>query len=97
MDYALAAEARLKSEPGGHVEAVRFLVSHLREILHAFVDDYVAGGAGAVAATGMFQMDSVIEADVEDRFGQAVLFIGHVTRLELDRLPVDGDLRHTLL
>ena len=96
-DHALAAEAGFQSEAGGHIQAIGFVVVHFREILHALGDDDVAGGAGTVAATGVLQVDPVVQADVEDRFWLAVLFVRKLSGLELDGLAINGNLRHILL
>ncbi len=97
LNHTLAAQARFQREPGGHVQAVGFLIGHLRKVLHALVNDHVAGGAGAVAAAGVFQVDSEVQADVQDRFGEPVFLIWQLARFELHGLPVDGELRHNLL
>ena len=95
--HALAAQARFQRETRGHVQAVGFLIGHFRKILHALVHDDVAGSAGAVAAAGMFQVNSEVEADVQDRSGQPVFLVGQLACLELYGFPVDSELRHNLL
>ena len=62
-----------------------------------FGHDDVARSAGAVSAAGMFQMDSEVQADVEKRFGLAVLVVRQFSRLELDGLAVNGYLGHVPL
>jgi hypothetical protein len=57
----------------------------------------VAGSTGAVSDTGVFQVDSVVKTDIQDRFGLAVFLIGQLARFKLHGLSVDGNLRHTLL
>ena len=81
----------------GHVQAVRFVVIHGRKVLSAFFDPHVACRAGAIAAAGVFQVDSKVEADVQNRLGLAVFLIRQATWFELYSLSVDGNLRHNLL
>ncbi len=88
----------LQREAGGHLEAIAFFVLvHFGKVFHALGDDHVAGGAGAVSAAGMFEMDSKVEADVENRFGLSVLVIGQLSRFELDCLTVNRNLGHVPL
>jgi len=92
FDHALAAEARAQGESGGHVEPVGFIVVHLGQIFHAVFHDDVAGGAGAVASAGVFELDAGVEADIEEGFGLAVLVVRQLAVLEFYLLTVDGDL-----
>ena len=58
------------------------------------MDDDVAGGAGAVASAGMFQVDAFAQEDVEQGLGLSVFVIGKLSVFELNCLPIDGYLRH---
>ena len=52
---------------------------------------HVAGGAGAASAAGVFELDAEVHRDVENRFGLAVLVVGKLSGLELDRLADIGE------
>jgi hypothetical protein len=47
------------------------------------LDQDVARGACATAATGMFQMDAEVHGDVEERLGFAVIVIRQFAQFEL--------------
>jgi len=54
----------------------------------------VAGGAGAIASTGVVELDSVVERDIENRLLFAMIFVGQLAVLKRDRLAFgkEGDL-----
>jgi hypothetical protein len=98
LDYALATQARSPGQPRGHIKSIGFVVVHFRKVLHlALRDDYVACGAGIVASTGVFQVDTEVETDVQNRFGFPVFMIRKLTLLVLYSLPVDRYLWHISL
>src|SRR6185295_2424702 len=92
-DDRLAAEARLRPQVPGGVEAVRLVVLHLAEMLGALADEDVAGRARAAAAAGVLERDVEVLGDVEKRLGLAVMRVGERSALELDgpRLAVDDE------
>ena len=55
-------------------------------LLLAFLDDHVAGRAGAAAAAGVLERDAEVLRDVEKRFRLAVMRIRKLAVLELDGL-----------
>src|SRR5262245_27208529 len=75
---------RMQSKSTSQFSAVGFVVVHLREQLFALLDNYVAGGAGTVAATSMIEEEVVVNGDVEDRLRLAVFLIGKLAMLELE-------------
>src|SRR5262249_8748916 len=74
---ALAAKARLGRDAGSFVELVQLGIGGFVAGLEAFMNDYVAGGAGADAAAGV--VESFVEAlgDIENAAGQAVVAVGN--------------------
>lgn len=87
----LAAQARTQRQARGHVQPVGLVVIQLGKIFHALRHDDVTCRTGAVASAGVFEMDAVVQADIEDRFRLAVLLIRKLSLLELYSLSVDGD------
>src|SRR5713226_8558440 len=86
FDHALASQAGVELQVGSHVEAIGFIVIHLIQAIGAFLYPDMAGGAGAVAAAGMVQKDAVVESNVQNGLGFAVLLVGQLAVLELDGL-----------
>src|SRR5207249_9753148 len=72
----------------------------LGEGLAAALHDHVAGGAGAVPAAGVLEVDAVREQHVEDRPRLPVVLEGRARRVELDHplgiavLEDDANSRH---
>jgi hypothetical protein len=86
LDYRLAAEARVQRKSSSHIEAIGFIVVHLREQLLSFMDNYVTGRTGAVAATGVIEKKVLIDGDIKNRLRLPVLLVGELAMLELKRL-----------
>jgi hypothetical protein len=86
----------VQGEVGGHVQTISLIIIHRRQILLAFLELNVACRARAIASTGVFQMESEMQRDVEERLRFAMLAVGQITGLELDSLAVidESDLRH---
>ncbi len=76
FDDALAAEAGVELEAGGHIEAIEFEVFGFGDALFALLEEHVAGGAGGDAATGVVHEDAVVFGDVEEAHGEAVAVVG---------------------
>ncbi len=57
---------------------------HFAQQFLAFLHHDVARGAGAIAAAGVFQMQSEVEGDVENRLGLAVVEVRKLAVLELE-------------
>ena len=94
---ALAAEARAQRQARRHVEPVSLVVVHLRKILHTLRHDDVACRTGAVATASVFQVNAVVQADIQDRLRFAVLLIRKLSLLEFYCFPVNRDLRQASL
>jgi len=92
LDDALAAESRSQGQTRSHVETVGLVIVHLRQVFHAFFYDDVAGGAGAVAAASVLELNAEIQTNVKKGFGLPVLVIRQLASFEFYRLTVDGDL-----
>jgi hypothetical protein len=82
----LAAEARTRGQAPGRIEAIRFIVLHLAEMLFPFTDDHMTGRAGAAAAARVLERDAQVLGDVEKRLGLAVVRIRQLAMLELHGL-----------
>jgi len=94
---ALAAQARAQCQTSGHIEPVTLVVIHLGKIFHSLRHDDVAGSTGAVAAASVFQVNAVVQADIQYRLGLAVLLIWKLSLLEFYCLSVNRDLRQASL
>ena len=73
-------------QPPGGIEAIGLVVLHLAQVLRAFADDHVTGGAGAAAAAGVLERHVEVLGDVEKRLGLAVMRVRKLAVLELDGL-----------
>lgn len=95
FDDALAAEAGVELEAGGHVEAVELEIFGFGDAFGAFLEEHMAGGAGGYASAGVIHKDVVVLGDVEEAHGLAVTVVGHGAVGELDgfvfRLEGDAD------
>ena len=96
LDDALAAEAGVELEAGGHVEAIEFEVFGLGDAFGTLLEKHVAGGAGGYATTGVVHEDAVVFGDVEEAHGLAVAIVGHGPVGEFDGLVFgfEGDADH---
>src|SRR5213595_465345 len=100
LDHCLAAEARGGGQPRGLVEQVLLAVVGGGERVAAALHDHVAGGAGAVPAAGVLEVDAVPEQHVEDRPRLPVVLERRPRRVELDHplgaavLEDDANPRH---
>ena len=79
LNNGLTAQAGMEGQSGSHVEPIGFVFIHFRKIVVAFFDDDVASCTGTAAAAGMIKMNAEVHADIEDRFGFAMLSIRHVS------------------
>jgi len=77
LDDALAAEAGVELEAGGHVEAVELEIFSFGDAFGALLEEHVAGGAGGDATAGVVHKDAVVFGDVEEAHGLAVAVVGH--------------------
>jgi len=93
FDDALAAEAGVELEAGGHVEAIELEVFGFGDAFGTLFEEHVAGGAGGDAAAGVIHEDAVVFGDVEEAHGEAVAVVGHGVVGELDGLifGLEGD------
>src|SRR5271163_1594735 len=83
--HRLAAEARSRRQPGRLVEHVLLGFFGLAQFAHPFLDDHMTGGACAVAAARVFEMNLVTEQDIENRAGAAIMMKRRIGRIELDQ------------
>jgi hypothetical protein len=77
LDDALAAEAGVELEAGGHVEAIELEVFGFGDAFGTLLEEHVAGGAGGDATAGVVHKDAVVFGDVEEAHGLAVAVVGH--------------------
>jgi hypothetical protein len=93
FDDALAAEAGVELEAGGHVEAIELEVFGLGDAFGTLLEEHVAGGAGGDATAGVVHEDAVVFGDVEEAHGLAVAVVGHGVVDEFDGLifRLEGD------
>src|ERR1700693_2774544 len=89
----LAAETRFRRDAGGFVQLIELGVGSFVAGVQAFVNDHVAGGAGAHTAAGVVQTLVITLRNIEDAAGQAVVAIGNFFGIYFDRLAVldEGD------
>ena len=90
---ALAAEARFGRDAWRFVELIEFGIRGFVAGFEAFVNDDVAGGAGADAAAGVVETFVKALRDIEDAAGEAVVTVGDLLGVDFDRLAVldEGD------
>src|SRR5579884_2079369 len=69
LDHRLTSQARGGGQAGCPIQQVLLALLSFRQFVESLLDDYVTGGAGAVAAAGMLQGDAVPEQDIENRAG----------------------------
>jgi hypothetical protein len=86
LDDALAAEAGVELEAGGHVEAIELEVFGLGDSLGALLQKDVAGGAGGDASAGVIEEDAVVFGNVEEAHGLAVAVVGQSIEGKLNGL-----------
>src|SRR5208282_1858546 len=72
LDDGLASQARIQLQVGSHVETVGLIIFHLAEALLALLHYDVAGGAGAVSAASMLQVQAEVHGHIQDRLRLAV-------------------------
>src|SRR5208337_770382 len=86
FDHSLTSQTRVELQVGGHVEAIGLFVVHLAEQLLALLHHNVTGGAGAVAAAGVLQMQAEVHGHVQERLRLAVLLVGQLAVFKLEAL-----------
>ena len=90
----LAAEPGMQREAGRHVQAVGFVIVHLRQVpVCPVLHDHVTGRTGAASTAGVFEMNAVIQSDVEEGFRLPMIGIRKLTRFEFHS-PAFGQERH---
>ena len=96
LDDALAAEAGVELEAGGHVEAIELEVFGFGDAFGALLEEHVAGGAGGDATAGVVHEDAVVFGDVEEAHGLAVAVVGQgvVDKLDGFVFGLEGDADH---
>ena len=82
--HALAAKAGIQCEIRRLIEAVRFIVFHLVDVRRTLQNLDVTRGAGANAATGVLQLDAIVQGHVEHGVLQAMFRIRHGGGVELN-------------
>jgi len=68
FDFRLATETGLGSAAVKNIETLEFIAVRSFEVLHAFFDFTVTGGAGAEPTAGVLNGDTVRKGDIENRF-----------------------------
>src|SRR5271157_1936925 len=86
LDHGLTSQPRVELQVGGHVEAIGFFVVHLVEQLPALLHHDVTGGAGAVTAAGVLQVQAEVHGHVQDRLRLAVLLVGQLAVFKFEAL-----------
>src|SRR3954468_13033586 len=66
LDHRLAAEARLRRQVPGRVEAIGLVVLHLTEVRHALADDQVAGRTRTAPAAGVLERDAGAHREIQE-------------------------------
>jgi hypothetical protein len=96
FDDALAAEAGVELEAGGHVEAIELEVFGFGDAFGTLLEEHVAGGAGGDTTAGVVHKDAIVFGDVEEAHGLAVAVVGHGAVGEFDGLifRFEGDADH---
>src|SRR5665213_2349212 len=82
--YRLATQSGVQLEVGRLFHAIHLVVVHFGEVVHSLLHNYVARSAGAASPAGVFQMESVVHRDIEQRFRTPVILIGQLAGLELE-------------
>lgn len=73
----------MRREVRGHVDAIQLVIVGFGQMSIVAIFNYnVTGGASAVSTAGVFQMDSKVEGNVEQRFGFSVPFVWQFSGLE---------------
>lgn len=75
----------MERQPGRGFDAVGFVVLDFREIGVSRFHDDVARCAGAAPAARMFQMQSIVQRNIQQRALQPVFRIRHGVRIVIDR------------
>ena len=75
----------MQRQTRSHFQAVRFVILHLGKVTLSLFDDHVASCAGATSATSMFQVDTKVKCDIEQRGPLAMLSVWQRFRIKLDR------------
>ena len=88
-DEALATQSRFDAWVVGAVYEIFFFIGHLGQVIHAVFDVYVAGAAGADAATVVVEVDAVFFGQVEDGFAFG-RFDGNGFFVGFDKSKMDG-------
>jgi len=79
----------MERQPWSHFQAVRFVVVHFGELIVASaLHNYVAGGAGIIPAAGMFQLNAVVQANIQQGFRFPVVGVWQFPLFELDGLSL---------
>ena len=85
LHHRLATQALVYGDAGRHIYAILLIVVHFRKAVIALLDDHMAGGTGAVASAGVFELDAEIQRYVQYRLGLAMLGVGELAVFELNR------------
>jgi hypothetical protein len=93
----LTSQTGTQSQPGSLIQTIQFVVVGLREIFFTALHNHVASRAGAATAAGMFQVNPKVQTNVENGFRLPMLLVREFPQLKLNRLPVNGYLRHNLI
>ena len=86
LHHCLACQARMQGQAGSLIHPVQLIVIRLGKIGVAAFHNHVAGGAGAASSTGVFQLNSEIQRDVQNRLGLTVFVVREFPVFKLDRL-----------
>src|SRR5687767_6199918 len=76
-DHRLASQPRVQCKVGGLINPVRLIILHLAQVFLALFHNDVARSAGAIPATGVLELQSMIDADVQQRTRLAVARVRH--------------------
>ena len=80
----LTPKPRIKLEVGSLFHAVKLVVFHLGKIVHSLFHDHMASSAGATPSTSMFQMETEIHGNIQQRFWLAMILIRQLTGFKLE-------------
>ncbi len=97
FDLALAGEAGVALEPGGFLDAVFLFVCWFGEVFGTLLDVEMAGRAGADAAAGVLDVDTVFDGEFEEvltlcGFDCPLGFFGAGEGIGVFEVEGDGDL-----
>src|SRR5271165_7291529 len=64
VNHGLTAQTGAQGKACSHIQAVKFIVFRLREVLLSFQHDDVAGGAGAASAASVIQVKPFVQSEI---------------------------------